>query len=549
MLFFDRPSKTLNVFLQISVYRLFAMGNITIIILLLAIITALAEVADRVKIPYPILLVLVGIGISLVPGLPVITLDPEVVFLLFLPPVLYSAAWTTSWPDFKASGRAISLLAIGCVLFTTTVVAVVAHYFIPGFGWPESFVLGAIISPPDAVAASAATKGLGIPRQITTILEGESLVNDATGLIAYKYGIAAAASGTFIFWLASINFFYVAVVGILVGLALGQLFKWIHQITPDNAINDTTLTFIAPYTAYLLAEQIHVSGVLSVVTCGLFLSWNSSSIFKHQSRLNAVSVWQTVIFILNGLIFILIGLQLPVILRHIQDHSFLTLLFYGTVISAATIILRIIWVYPGAYLPRWFSRTIRRREARPDPKLVTIVAWSGMRGVVSLAAALALPITVGNVPFPNRDMIIFLTFSVIFATLVIQGISLPSLIKWLGIKPSIQEQQEEKEARLKMVTKVIEHIEENYSLGLSDEVLNQVKTKYEIRIQRIRKGESAGKISEEQIGDFHRVQREIISVERSMLNTMRKEGQISEEALRKIEYELDLEETRLILET
>jgi len=525
------------------------MGNITIVILLLAIITALAEVADRVKIPYPILLVLVGIGISLVPGLPVITLDPDTVFLLFLPPVLYSAAWTTSWPDFKASSRAISLLAIGCVLFTTTLVAVVAHYFIPGFGWPESFVLGAIISPPDAVAASAATKGLGIPRRITTILEGESLVNDATGLIAYKYGIAAAASGTFIFWLASINFFYVAIVGILVGLVLGQLFKWIHQITPDNPVNDTTLTFIAPYTAYLLAEQIHVSGVLSVVTCGLFLSWNSSVIFKHQSRLNAWSVWETVIFILNGLIFILIGLQLPVILKHIQTHSFLTLLFYGSVISIATIVLRIIWVYPATYLPRWFSKRIRQKEKRPSPRLVTIVAWSGMRGVVSLAAALALPLSFGNVAFPNRDMIIFLTFSVIFATLVIQGISLPHLIKWLGIKPSDEELHEEQQARLKIVTKVIEHIEENYSMGLSDEVLNQVKTKYEIRIQRIRKGESVGKISEQQVGDFHRVQREIITVERNMLNAMRKEGHISEEALRKIEYELDLEETRLILET
>ncbi|HTH54975.1 MAG TPA: Na+/H+ antiporter [Cyclobacteriaceae bacterium] len=524
------------------------MGNITIIILLLAIITALAEVADRVKIPYPILLVLVGIGVSLVPGLPAITLDSETIFLIFLPPVLYSAAWTTSWPDFKRSSRAISLLAIGCVLFTTTLVAVVAHYFIPGFGWPEAFVLGAIISPPDAVAASAATQGLGIPRRVTTILEGESLVNDATGLIAYKYGIAAAASGTFILWLASVNFFYVAIGGIVVGLVLGQLFKWIHMITPDNPVNDTTLTFIAPYTAYLLAEQIHVSGVLSVVACGLFLSWNSSKIINHQSRLSAWSVWETVIFILNGLIFILIGLQLPVILHHIKDHSLLTLLLYGAVISGATIVLRLIWVFPGAYMPRWFSKRIRQREPRPDIKSVTIVAWSGMRGVVSLAAALALPLTVNGRAFPHRDLIIFLTFSVIFATLVIQGISLPPLVRWLGIKPSDEEMREERDARMRIVTKVIEHIEENYSIGLSDEVLNQIKTKYEIRVQRIKK-ETAGRISDEQVSDFLRVQKEIIRVERSMLNELHREGKISEEAVRKIEYELDLEETRLILET
>ena len=480
------------------------MENITVIILLLAVITALAEVTDRIKIPYPILLVLVGIGISLVPGLPVITLNPDTVFLIFLPPVLYAAAWTTSWPDFKAAKRSISLLAIGCVLFTTTMVAVVAHYFIPGFGWPEAFVLGAIISPPDAVAATAATKGLSIPRRIITILEGESLVNDATGLIAYRYGIAAAATGTFIFWLATINFVYVSVVGIALGFLIGQVFKWIHKITPDNAINDTTLTFIAPYVSYLLAENIHVSGVLSVVSCGLFLSWNSSEIFSHQSRLNAVSVWNTVIFILNGLIFILIGLQLPVILSHIKDHSVLTLVAFGKLISVATIVLRIIWVYPGAYLPRWFSRKVRQREPRPDPRQVTIVAWSGMRGVVSLAAALALPLTAGeNIPFPNRDMILFLTFSVIFATLVIQGLTLPYLIKWLKIKPSEEEMHEEKQARLLIVGKVIEHIEENYSIGLSDEVLNQIKTKYEIRNLRIQKENANSRLTMDQVSpDF-----------------------------------------------
>src|SRR5260221_216943 len=219
-------------------------------------VIVLAQITDKVNVPYPILLVLAGIGVGLIPGLPAVSLNPDVVFLIFLPPVLYAAAWTTSLPDFVKASRAISLLAIGCVLFTTSVVAVVAHYFIPGFGWAESFVLGAIISPPDAVAAAAATQGLGIPRRVMTILEGESLVNDATGLIAYRYGIAAAASGTFIFWLASINFFYVAGLGIILGLAIGMVFTWIHKITPDNPLADTTLTFLTPYTAYLLAEQL-----------------------------------------------------------------------------------------------------------------------------------------------------------------------------------------------------------------------------------------------------------------------------------------------------
>src|SRR5690349_4813264 len=290
------------------------METIGIIIILLAVITALAEITDKVRIPYPILLVLAGIGIGLIPGLPEVKLKPEIVFLLFLPPVLYAAAWSTSWPDFKAAKRPISLLAIGCVIFSTCAVAWVAHTFIPGFGWADAFVLGAIISPPDAVAATAATKGLGVPRRVITILEGESLVNDATGLIAYKYAVAAVMSGTFVLWEAGLQFFLVAGAGILIGLLVGQLFLWIHRITPNNPTTDTTLTFLAPFVAYLAAESIHMSGVLAVVTAGLFLAWHSSTIFSQQTRLQAQGTWNTILFMLNGIIFILIGLQLPAIL-------------------------------------------------------------------------------------------------------------------------------------------------------------------------------------------------------------------------------------------
>lgn len=525
------------------------MQNISIVIVLVAIVTALAQVADKVKIPYPILLVLAGITVGLIPGLPVISLDPDVVFLIFLPPVLYAAAWTTSLPDFKASARAISLLAIGCVLFTTTMVAVVAHYFIPGFGWPESFVLGAIISPPDAVAAAAATKGLGIPKRIVTILEGESLVNDATGLIAYRYGIGAAASGTFILWLAGFNFLYVAGLGILIGLAIGFIFFWVHKITPDNPLADTTLTFVTPYTAYLLAEQFHASGVLSVVVAGLFLSQRSSEIFNHQTRLQSYFVWETVVFMLNGVIFILIGLQLHAIRTEMEGIDLTSLLGYGILISITTIVVRIIWVFPGAYMPRLFSKRIRTREPLPDTRMVGIVAWSGMRGVVSLAAALALPLTVGeNVPFPNRSIIIFLTFCVIFATLVLQGLTLPKLIKWFGIRPTGEEVEAEHVARLKVASAMIEHIEENYSLSLNEQMLNEIKTRYEIRVQRIRKDQTNQKISEEQINEIQRLRQELITTERQVLGRMRRANEISDEALRKIEYELDLEESQLLLE-
>lgn len=524
------------------------MENLTLIIALLAIVTALAQVTDRIRIPYPILLVLVGIGIGLA-GLPVITLNPDIVFLVFLPPVLYAAAWSTSWPDFKESIRPISLLAVGCVLFTTILVAMAAHYFIPNFGWPESFVLGAIVSPPDAVAATSATKGLKLPKRIITILEGESLVNDATGLIAYRYAIAATASGTFIFWLAGINFFYVAGLGILLGFAVGYTFYWIHKITPNNATTDTTFTLLAPYASYLIAEMVHASGVLAVVTAGLFLSPRSSEIFSNRTRLQATAVWDTMIFILNGVIFILIGLQLPVILKNIGNHSLSTLVWYGAIVSLVTVVARILWVFPGAYLPRWLSKNIRLRETETNVRRVSIVAWSGMRGIVSLAAALALPLMASeNKPFPNRDLIIFLTFCVIFVTLVFQGMTLRKLIQWLGVKGDDYHTREEESVRLQVASNIIEHIEENYSLGLSEAVLNQIKTKYEIRIQRIRRDLTEQRLTTEQIDEFQKIQQELLKHEREFVLKMRKQGRVADEVVRKLEYELDLEEARLELE-
>src|SRR5687767_8309428 len=267
------------------------MTTIGIVIFLLAVITGLAEITSAIKIPYPILLVLVGIGIGMIPHLPMIKLDPEVVFLIFLPPVLYAAAWATSWPDFKAAKRPIGLLAIGCVLFSTCAVAWVAHSFIPGFGWAEAFVLGAIISPPDAVAATAATKGLFVPRRVITVLEGESLVNDATGLIAYRYALAAVATGQFVLWQAGLQFLVVAGGGILLGITVGYVLVWVHKITRGNATVDTSLTFLAPYVSYLAAEELHVSGVLAVVSTGLFIVVRSSEIFTHETRLQSVATW------------------------------------------------------------------------------------------------------------------------------------------------------------------------------------------------------------------------------------------------------------------
>lgn len=525
------------------------MQNIATVIILLAVVTALAQVTDLIKVPYPILLVLTGIGIGMVPGLPVIHLSPEIVFLVFLPPILYQAAWTTSWPDFKAAKRPITQLAIGCVIFTTCAVAWVAHTFIPALGWAEAFVLGAIISPPDAVAAAAATKGLNIPKRVTTILEGESLVNDATGLIAYRFALAAVITGSFSLWEASYKFVFVAIGGIVLGLAMGYLFKLIHKLTPDNPTTDTVMTFITPYIVYLFAESIHISGVLALVSCGLYLSWNSSVIFNQQTRIQAYGTWETVIFILNGIIFILIGLQLPGIWEQInKDLAPATLIKYGVIVSSAVILGRIIWVYPGAYIPRWLFKSIREREPT-NISLTTIVAWSGMRGVVSLAAALALPIMIeGSKPFPNRSLIIFLTFCVIFSTLVFQGLTLRPLIRLLGVKADNKEYEKEQEVRFKIASSVIEHIEENLSLTLTEEVLNLIKTKYEIRMQRMLKDPARKRLNPEKIHQFHKLQQELLAIERSHVVTMRKQSAVSDEILRKIEYELDLEETRLMLD-
>jgi len=310
---------------------------------------------------------------------------------------------------------------------------------------------------------------------------------------------------------------------------------------------------IAPYAAYLIAEEVHASGVLAVVAAGLFMSPRSSEVFSNRTRIQATAVWDTGIFILNGIIFILIGLELPVVFKTIQQsYSTSTLLWYGSLVSVGTVVARILWVFPGSYFPHWFSKRFRKNQKRLPALPIhetAVIAWSGMRGIVSLAAALALPLTIGTEPFPNRDMIIFLTLCVIFVTLVMQGMTLRKVIEWLRVQPDYQSEKVEAGARLSIASSVIEHIEENYALTLHGQVLDQVKTKYEIRMQRMRKDQSEQRLTTEQIEEFQRIQLELVKRERQVVLRMRREGQINDEVLRKIEYELDLEEARLELES
>ncbi|MBA2562487.1 MAG: Na+/H+ antiporter, partial [Chitinophagaceae bacterium] len=463
------------------------MENFEIVIFIMTILIVLSVFADKIKLPYPILLVGVGLFIGFMPFLPELVVSPDIIFLIFLPPILYDAAFKTSWLDFKKEIRPISTLAITLVFFTTVTVAIAAHYFIPGFSWPLAFVLGAIVSPPDAVAATNITKGLGLNRKVITIIEGESLVNDASALIAYRYAVAAVISGGFVFWKAGLEFLKVSTGGILIGLVLGYVLVYAHKKIKDNAIVETSLSLLTPLLAYLLAERIHCSGVLAVVTAGLLISWRSREIFTYQTRLQTKVVWETVIFLLNGVIFILIGLQLPPIVKSLSKDGLSTMIGYGLLISLVTIIIRILWVFAGAYHQSLLNRKANDPSKEDSTEAVSwknvlIVAWTGTRGVVSMATALALPFTLqSGSPFPHRDLILFLAFIVILVTLVVQGLTLPLLIRWLKIKPASHlQKQEEKDLQLTLTENILGFIKGDFPLELDDNVMEQLRKRYEV---------------------------------------------------------------------
>ncbi|WP_374173637.1 Na+/H+ antiporter [Flavobacterium tructae] len=529
------------------------MENITVIIMLLFGVAFLSLVSKKYNFPIPIVLVLCGVVISIVPGLPVIALSPEVVFIIFLPPLLYHAAWYTSWSDFKQTIRPITLAAVGLVLFTTVAVAIAAHLLIDDISWPLAFLLGAIVSPPDAVSATSITKGLGLHPRLIAILEGESLVNDASGLVAYKYALTAITAGNFVLWQAGLNFVVMSVAGIAIGLAVGYIMCYIHRRFVCDEVIEATLTLLTPFASYLIAEHFECSGVLAVVATGLYLSARSGTIFTHESRIMAGTIWSVLTNILNGLIFILIGLQLRQIIAGIGDYSGWSLFVWGASISVVVILVRFLWVVPATLLPRMLSKRIRLKEEF-DYRNMIIFGWSGMRGVVSMAAALALPLMMNKTTeFPLRNLIIYLVFCVILSTLVIQGLTLPWLIKKLKVQPySIL--AEEYEIRNTIVSQTITHIEDNFSL-LNDDLLHNIKSKYEVKFNRLQKTElpanffgKGNVLGGEIFNDFTKLQIDLLNVERAKLELMHKTGSVHEEIFRKIEKELDLEETRLWME-
>jgi monovalent cation/hydrogen antiporter len=479
------------------------LAEVGVIFLLLAAVAGLATVANRIRVPYPILLVISGLALAFVPPgfLPSYELDdPEIVFVLFLPPLLFASAFFTSWRDFKRNIRPIGLLAVGLVLVTVVAVAAVAHYVV-GLTWPAAFVLGAIVSPTDAIAATAIAQRLGVPRRIVTLLEGESLLNDATGIVAYR--IAA-------------------------GVAAGAI----------------TFSLLGAGLQFVVGAAPFFSGVLAAVAGGLYVGRSSPTIMSPTARLEGGAVWNVVVFLLNGLAFILIGLQFPDILEGLRgEYAAGALLWYAAAVSLAVIVVRMLWVFPATYLPRMAFRTIRERDPAPPWRSVAVISWAGMRGVISLAAALALPESV-----PSRDLILFLTFNVILATLVLQGLSLPVLIRALGLEDDGSVEREEVRARIESADAALARLEElTEEEWVREDTAERVRGMYGYRRSRFvaRKMGVDEDGYEERSQSYQRLSRELLVAQRNALVRLRNEGTISDEALHRIERDLDLEETRL----
>ncbi len=521
-----------------------------IFVLLLTFVFGLGLLARRLSIPYPILFVLGGLLIGFIPILPTqLTLDPDLIFFVFLPPLLYIQAFYTSWRDFRFYLRPILLLAIGLVVATTVTIAYVAHWLIPGLPLAAGFVLGAIISPPDAVAAAAIAQRLGLPRRVVTILEGESLVNDSTSLVIFKValvalGVIAPLSGHI--WVPG-EFIYVSIGGIAVGLVVGRAIGWVRRrVMDDGPQIFLTVSLLTPYVSYLLADRFcHVSGVLAVVATGLYLGWEAPDVLNSGIRLQAQAVWEMIIYLLNGIVFVLIGLQLPGILHSMQENWWPRPFLYAVIINAICILIRLAWIFPGAYLPRLF-RHIREREEMPDWRQVVIVGWSGMRGIVSLAAALALQ---GYPDFPRPHLVQFLAFSVILTTLVFQGLTLPPLIRFLGVGDDGIPAREELEARNLISQAVFEKIEkmrreEKFPASAIDAVENSYRERALI-LQDDLADELGWSDRRHHVLSVRRLRRLAIATQRRALLGMRRDGLIGDDVMHKIEHELDLEEVGL----
>jgi monovalent cation/hydrogen antiporter len=516
-------------------------GSELLLLVLMVAIGGLSVLADVVRVPYPIVLVLGGLVLGFVPGVPPAELPPELVLVLFLPPLLYQAAFFSSPRDLRADARGITLLAVGLVLATMGAVAVVAHGLV-GLPWAAAFALGAIVSPTDPLAATAIARRLGVSRRLVTVLEGESLVNDATALVAYRIAVAVGVGGSFVIWEAGLRFLVGVVGGVAVGLLVGWLVAELRRRLDDPPV-EIVLSVVTGYVAYLPAERLGVSAVVAAVTAGLYVGWRAPELGSPGTRLLGFSFWEIMVYLLNAILFLLVGLQLHPILSELTGRSLATLVGQAALVGAVVIIVRVAWMFTVPYLIRALDRRPNQVARRGGPRERLVIGWSGMRGAVSLAAALALPEN-----FPQRDLIIFVTFGVILATLVLQGLSLPWLIRRLGLQRDDSEAQEELRGRLRATDAALARLEELAAEEWTrEDTVERMRGLYQFRRRRMKA--RAGYVEDDGSQDrslaYQRLVRELLEAQRREIVRLRNQGEISNEVMHRIERDLDLEDARL----
>jgi Na+/H+ antiporter len=527
------------------------MGQIESLIFLLGAAALLAQLARVLRVPYPVFLVLGGLLIGFVPGLPTVQISPEVIFLVFLPPLLNYAAFFSSPRDLRRQLGPLLALAIGLVLFTTAAIALLAHTLI-GLPWAAAFVLGAILAPTDPVAAEAIFRRLGVPGRVSTIVGGESLVNDGTGLVAYRLAVAAVVTGAFSLWEAGLDFLLVGGGGIVLGLILAWVLLPLWKRVTDTSIF-IALSVLTPYAVYVLAEEVlHVSGILAVVSYGLYRGWRDPSLFPDAStRIQNISFWNMLVFLLESLLFVLVGQQLPNIIEGLSEYSVAQVLIYAALVYAALVSTRFFWFFTTPYLHPVFDRLLRNRYLRAPWQERLVMVWSGMRGAVSLAAALAVPlVTDTGDAFPGRDLILFLTFSAILATLVLQGLTLGPLIGWLRLEGDEEaETLAELKARREGAHAALERLEQLRKEELVSPSAEERMVEYnEERIKRYESGLQEGGSTQEYTESssaWRNWRRELHAAEREAIASLRDRGEISPEVMRRIQRDLDLEESRI----
>jgi Na+/H+ antiporter len=512
-----------------------------LLLVLMVAVGGLSVLAGTVRVPYPILLVLGGLVLGFVPGVPHAELPPELVLVLFLPPLLYQAAFFSSPRDLRADLRAISLLAVGLVLATMCAAAAVAHALV-GLPWAAAFALGAIVSPTDPLAATAIARRLGVSRRLVTLLEGESLVNDATALVAYRVAVAAVVAGSFTLWEAGLRFVVGAAGGVAIGLLVGWLVAEVRRRLDDPPV-EIMLSVVTGYAAYLPADRLSLSGVLAAVTAGLYVGWRAPELASPGTRLLGFSFWEVLVYLLNAVLFILVGLQLNPILSELSGGSVATLVGQAALVSAVVIAVRIAWLFTVPYLIRALDRRPAQRGRRVGARERLVLGWSGMRGAVSLAAALAL-----SEGFPQRNLIIFVTFGVILATLVLQGLTLPGLIRRLGLHRDDSDAQEELRGRLRATDAALARLEELAGQEWTrDDTVERMRGWYQFRRRRLkaRGGYLADDGAQDRSLAYQRLVRELLEAQRREIVRLRNQGEISNEVMHRIERDLDLEDSRL----